>query len=122
MSKININRSDDPFYRYKMQSIMTVYERGHTVLINIMNISHDLNRPMEDILRFLKSKLSTSIIDKNDKIKIKGIVEKDKLQELIFDYIKIYVLCKECNNPETIITNNKLRCGACGNKSKIDQL
>jgi translation initiation factor 5 len=120
MSKLNIDGSSDPFYRYKMQKVDTVQEKGSTILVNIIPIAKDLNRPVEDLLKFLKGKLNTSITDKHDKIKIKGIVNAEKIQELIYEFINKFVLCKMCDNPETTMTNDKLKCGACGNKTEIN--
>ncbi len=122
MSKLNINGSDDPYYRYKMQKVYTLQEKNNTILVNIISIAKDLNRPIEDLLKFLKSELNTGITNKHDKIKINGTVSTERLQGLIYSYIGIYVLCKKCDNPETIISHNKLRCGACGHKSIIDDL
>lgn len=119
-SQININGSLDPFYRYQMQAVSISQEKNFTVITNIDRISKDLNRPIKDILGFLRSKLNTIITDKNDKIKIKGEVSKDIIQKLINEYVKTFVLCRECDNPETIIEKNKLICSACGHKGIIN--
>lgn len=45
MALININQTDDEFYRYKMPSLTTKHECGKTVIENMIEISKALNRP-----------------------------------------------------------------------------
>ncbi len=50
---------------------------------------------------------------------MKGLVETEKLQNIIYKYINTNVICKMCDNSETVQEDNKLNCGACGKISKI---
>lgn len=126
MSKINIFREDeDEHSRYKMPKLETRIEgRGNgikTILINIYEISKSLKRPVEYLTKFLGIELgSKCYYDKNKKEGIiMGSQHLTRLQDYIYKFIKIWVLCQNCNkNPETNLIfkkkDIKLECYACG--------
>ena len=69
--KVNIPKSNqDPFFRYKRDEIeikIINANGGNTELVNIILISGQLNEDTQNLLKFLKKKLNTNIISKNDK-------------------------------------------------------
>ena len=123
---ININKSDDPFYRYTMPKIVIKYEGQKTILQNIKDISKSLNRPEEYIYKYIGYELGTNVILKDNIVKINGVFSNEKIQELIFNFINNYVLCTSCNNPETTIEKYskqlKLLCKSCGHTSSTNSL
>ncbi len=109
MSKINVNRDqkNDPFYRYKMSEIITKAEGGgngkRTVLINIEIIAGELKRDVEQLLTYLVTVLGCkNIVNKENQHILYGDFTKQVIQEAIYDYIALYVLCQKCKNPETL--------------------
>ena len=125
---LNINNSDDKSYRYKMAGIIGKIEsRGNgvkTILTNIDSISGSLARSVIQISKFISLQLGTKleVHEEINKIVLKGDFSNEVLQKSIFDYINIFVLCKKCQNPETvqIFIKDRLRhnCKACGFESK----
>ena len=69
MPKVNIPKSvNDPTYRYKRDKIEITIQNtngGITKLLNIDKIATQLNSDVASILKFLKKKANTSIIEKN---------------------------------------------------------
>lgn len=130
-TKININKSNDPFYRYKMQSIMLKdegYGNGlRTVILNLDEISNDLCRDPNFIIIYLSSVLGCKYIceqnDKKNKWILCGRYSQEQIQEYIYEFISNFVLCKQCQNPETIYEKVKndvyLKCSACSKLSNI---
>ena len=63
---------------------------------------------------------------KNDRYIVNGSHEATKLQTLLDGFIKKYVLCPECDNPETVLHPNekkgiiKQSCKACGHQGMVD--
>lgn len=64
--------------------------------------------------------------DKNDRYIVNGAHDTARLQELLFGFIKKFVLCSNCGNPETalhvksraaIVTTT---CAACGHRDQLD--
>lgn len=126
--KIPVNRNiKDDFYRYKMPALQIKKEgkSQKTVLVNLTEIAKDLKRNPSVILKYLSIELGAQTKSEKNGYKINGNFSADDLQTLIFDFIDKYVLCLQCNNPETFFIEDKngnlLReCYACGYKSKTD--
>lgn len=126
--QVPINRhTSDPFYRYKMPSLLVRHEGKHknikTILANLSAISQSLKR--QDILlqQFITCRLSVNTLTKDSHFVIKGEYKCDEVQDIIYEFIELLVLCKACGNPETVINVDEqvvLHCYACGQKSVID--
>jgi translation initiation factor 5 len=128
---ININGKDDPFYRYVVKKIKIKQETGKTIIVNNDIISKQTGRPEDWIVTYLGQSLGVSSnIDKKNqnKCSLTGKHEEKVLQEKYFDFVKKYVLCGKCGNPETtpfIIGKRKnqsieLSCRSCGENTQLD--
>lgn len=134
---INVNRKiEDTFYRYKMPSVETKVEgRGNgikTAIPNITAVAKALDRPPFWLLKYLAIELGTGCKlhdgqqgqhanDEDKRYIINGKFDTTRLQELLDGFIKDFVLCAKCGNPETKlrVTSKKLiesKCIACGYK------
>lgn len=109
---ISINRQfiDDPFYRYKMDKITVTIKNKKTNLINLSNISNTLKIDPKIMFRYITSRLGTFGQEKKESYIISGVFDADKIQNLIYDFIDIYILCKKCKFPEV----SDSICKACG--------
>lgn len=121
MPKVNIPSSvNDPTYRYKRDKIEIVIQNtngGITKLLNIDKIAIQLGSTQDDILKFLKKKANTGIIEKNGPFLRKSETV-DNLENILEEYILKEVLCSKCSNPEFSTENVKKTCiktcKACG--------
>lgn len=124
---LNIDRSNtDPFYRYKMPRLVAKVEgKGNgikTVIINMTGVAKALSRPPSYPTKFFGCELGaqTQFDAKNDRYIVNGFHTNEKLQTLLDDFIKKFVLCPECSNPETNLVVQvkrgtiQQRCIACG--------
>ena len=123
MDVININGSNDPYYRYKREKILiTNITNNRTRIDNIDKIGKDLNRTSNEIMKALSLLCNTSIVDSNC---LKGTYNIDILEQNLTKYINDYILCNHCNNPETIYIKQKDNlgkgCKACGKGFKISK-
>ncbi|KAI3803803.1 hypothetical protein L1987_31965 [Smallanthus sonchifolius] len=107
LQNIGASNSDDAFYRYKMPKMITKIEgRGNgtkTNIVNMVDVAKALARPASYTTKYFGSKLA-------------GLLE---------IFIKKYVQCYGCGNPETEILITKthmvqLKCAACGFVSDVD--
>lgn len=119
---INQKESDDPYYRYNMPEIQIKQEGSgngkKTVLLNIAEIADTLNRDVAILARFMAQHFGTIISFKKDKWIINGTFDAVHIQKSIYEFIDNFVLCKQCNNPETIFkldkqNNLRMKCTAC---------
>ena len=108
MAMVNVNRKvTDQFYRYKMPKVIAKVEgKGNgikTVIVNMVDVAKALTRPPAYPTKFFGCELGaqTQIDNKNDRYIVNGSHSSEKLQELLDSFIEKFVLCEECDNPET---------------------
>ncbi|XP_065176630.1 eukaryotic translation initiation factor 5-like [Sycon ciliatum] len=132
MATININTGvADDFYRYKMPKLLAKVEgKGNgikTVIVNMVDIAKSLHRPPSYSTKYFGCELGaqTQMDAKNERYIVNGSHDAPKLQGLLDGFIKKFVLCAECGNPETNLEVTKKQtinqiCIACGHRGIID--
>jgi len=95
---ININNLDDPFYRYKMPAIKLTSNNNKTFIQNIEDIANHINTPLEILIKYVSYSLGTNYNNKD--MSFTGLYNNNKLQDIIYNYINEFVICKTCNIPE----------------------
>uniref|UniRef100_A0AC35U2A1 Eukaryotic translation initiation factor 5 n=1 Tax=Rhabditophanes sp. KR3021 TaxID=114890 RepID=A0AC35U2A1_9BILA len=130
-NNINVNRSViDPYYRYKMPKLQAKVEgKGNgikTVISNMTEIAKSLERPPMYPTKYFGCELGaqTNFDNKNERYIVNGDHDATKLQDLLDGFIKKFVLCANCENPETTFTIKRgtihSKCKACGHSSIVD--
>jgi len=133
MALLNIGEGnrDDAFYRYKMPKLMTKIEgRGNgikTNLVNMVDVAKALARPPSYTTKYFGCELGaqSKFDEKTGIALVNGAHDNSKLVALLEVFIKKYVQCYGCGNPETEILISKtqmisLKCAACGHISDVD--
>ncbi|CAB0013949.1 unnamed protein product [Nesidiocoris tenuis] len=124
---INVNRQvSDAFYRYKMPPLVAKVEgKGNgikTVIVNMLDVAKSLGRPATYPTKYFGCELGAqTLVDfKRDRFIVNGSHNATRLQELLDGFIRKFVLCPECDNPETDLSVNSKKetisqkCKACG--------
>lgn len=124
---ININNSDDMFYRYKMP-IISINHQGKgngkfTDLTNIVDIANAINIPVKILLQYITISLGTNF--KNNIIN--GHYTQEMILDLIIKFNKVFILCQKCGIPElepSIEGKKKnsiliVKCSACGEQYEL---
>lgn len=99
-----------------------------TVIVNMVDVAKALNRPPTYPTKFFGCELGaqTQFDVKNDRYIVNGSHEANKLQDMLDGFIKKFVLCPECENPETDLHVNPKKqtignsCKACGYRGMLD--
>ncbi|CAF1348043.1 unnamed protein product [Didymodactylos carnosus] len=134
MAMINVNRNtNDMFYRYKMPKLVAKIEgTGNgikTVIVNMTQIAKALSRPPTYVTKYFGCELGAQVqmIAKDDRYIVNGAHDAEKLQNLLDGFIKRFVLCPSCDNPETQLSfrnrnGGEIRqvCIACGHQGGIN--
>lgn len=121
----------DQFYRYKMPRLIAKVEgKGNgikTVIVNMVDVAKALNRPPTYPTKYCCELGAQTQFDvKNDRYIVNGSHEANKLQDMLDGFIKKFVLCPECENPETDLHVNPKKqtignsCKACGYRGMLD--
>uniref|UniRef100_G3TWB1 Eukaryotic translation initiation factor 5 n=1 Tax=Loxodonta africana TaxID=9785 RepID=G3TWB1_LOXAF len=130
---VNVNGSvSDQFYRYKMPCLIAKVEgKGNgikTVIVNMVDVAKALNRPPTYPTKYFGCELGaqTQFDVKNDRYIVNGSHEANKLQDMLDGFIRKFVPCPECENPETDLHVNPMKqtignsCKACGYRGMLD--
>ncbi|KAD2393058.1 hypothetical protein E3N88_40035 [Mikania micrantha] len=131
LQNIGASNSDDAFYRYKMPKMITKIEgRGNgikTNIVNMVDVAKALARPASYTTKFFGCELGaqSKFDEKTGVSLVNGSHDTAKLAGLLENFIKKYVQCYGCGNPETEILITKtqmvqLKCAACGFVSDVD--
>ena len=109
--------------RFEVPKIEGHLEGTKTILTNFPQIASYLRRDMQHLLKFLLKELATSGSFKNNRAILQRKISSQKINEKIQDYVKEFVLCKECKKPDTELIKEKgfqfIHCLACGAKHSV---
>jgi translation initiation factor 5 len=131
LQNIGAGNRDDAFYRYKMPRLVTKIEgRGNGIKTNVVNmveVAKALARHPSYTTKYFGCELGaqSKFDEKTGTSIVNGAHETAKLAALLENFIKKYVQCYGCGNPETevVITKTQmitLKCAACGFVSDVD--
>ncbi|CAA7013375.1 unnamed protein product [Microthlaspi erraticum] len=131
LQNIGASNRNDAFYRYKMPKMVTKTEgKGNGIKTNIVNnveIAKALGRPASYTTKYFGCELGaqSKFDEKTGTSLVNGAHNTSKLAALLEIFIKKYVQCYGCGNPETevLITKTQmvnLKCAACGFISEVD--
>lgn len=100
---------------------------GQKTIINAEKLAKYINRPLAHIARYLMHELTApGQVDETGKIIIGGKFSKKTVQDKLNAYIKEYVICKQCNSPDTQMTkienNFVVKCLACGAEYPVGKI
>jgi len=108
---VDAKRFSIPAARVFIEGRMTVFE-------NFGEIADVLNRDPEHVFKFLLRELGTAGKAEGGRVILQGRFSQEMIAALIEDYVSEYVICSECNRPDTHLTKSDrtlmLKCDACG--------
>ena len=128
---LNVNRNvQDAFYRYKMPRLQAKVEgKGNgvkTVVVNMVDIARALARPPTYVTKYFGFELGaqTQLDIKAERYIVNGCHDAGKMQDILDGFIKKFVLCEKCENPETVLKVKRnmigASCKACGHIFTLD--
>ena len=114
---------EDSGERFEIPKIEGKFEGKKTILTNFFQIATHLRRNPEHFQKFLLKELATSGQKEGDRLVLNNKVPSAKINSKIEQYIKEFVLCKECGKPDTeLLKEDRLtfiHCLACGAKHSV---
>ena len=123
---------EDPEYRYKMPRIIGKVEgRGNgikTAIPNMAQLAQSLDRDPGEVTKFFGCELGaqTTWNAETERAIVNGAHTTQDLQQNVFKYIELFILCQQCGNPETEykIKNEIIsqKCAACGHKDVVKDM
>jgi len=118
-----IKKVDNTESRFEIPKIEGHFEGKKTILTNFLQIASHIRRKPEHFQKFILRELATSGNIEGDRLILNNKIPSAKINSKIEDYVKEFVLCKECKKPDTeIIKEDRLtfvHCLACGAKHSV---
>ena len=109
--------------RFEIPKIEGHFEGKKTILTNFLQIASHIRRKPEHFQKFILRELATSGHIEGDRLILNNTIPSAKINAKIEEYVKEFVLCKECKKPDTeIIKEDRLtfiHCLACGAKHSV---
>jgi len=118
-----IKKVDNTESRFEIPKIEGHFEGKKTILTNFLQIASHIRRKPEHFQKFILRELATSGNIEGDRLILNNKIPSAKINSKIEDYVKEFVLCKECKKPDTeLIKEDRLtfiHCLACGAKHSV---
>lgn len=121
----------DEHYRYKISvlEISTVIKKGTqiTIINNLNSFCNELLFEPKLLIKIIGKTLSCkSGKDTTDNYYLQGLYSSDRIKEIVYSFIKNYLLCISCDKPEINLKykNKKIKqlCRACGNNTYLTNI
>lgn len=107
--------------RFKIPQVVAESRGNKTAIKNFSEIASVLRREPAHIARFVAKELAAPASVQEGSLVLQARVTRDVLQKKTEDYIKNFVYCRVCGEPDTKLEKedriNFIRCEACGARS-----
>ena len=109
--------------RFEVPKAKGHLEGSKTIISNFPAIVDTLRREESHVLKFLLKSLATVGKIEYDRLILGSKINSVLFNQKIEDYVNLYVMCRECNKPDTkIVKENNIQylvCQACGAKTVV---
>lgn len=112
--------------RFEIPKAQGLFEGKKTIITNFSHMASYIRRNPEHFEKFLLKQLASSGQIEGDRLVLNQKVPSAKINQKIEEYVKEFVLCKECGKPDTeLIKDDRLtfiHCLACGAKHPVSKI
>jgi translation initiation factor 2 subunit 2 len=109
--------------RFEIPKVQGHFEGKKTILTNFFQIASYIRRNPEHFQKFILKELAASGQRDGDRLVLNIKVPSSKINQKIEQYVKEFVLCRECNKPDTELVKEErltfIHCLACGAKHSV---
>ena len=120
---LEVKQSNSSGERFEIPKVEGHIEGKKTILTNFFQIASHIRRSPEHFQKFMLKELAASGQKEGDRLVLNIKVPSGKINQKIEQYVKEFVLCKECGKPDTeLLKEDRLmfiRCLACGAKHSV---
>lgn len=109
--------------RFEIPRVSGHVQGSKTIINNFSNIAKILRRDQDQLLKYLQRELATPAVIDGQRLILGRKISSEFINRKIEQFAKDFVLCRECNKPDTKIVKEErflfLKCMACGAKHPI---
>lgn len=112
--------------RFEMPQAELIIQGNQTILKNFVQIASSLRRDTRHLLKFLAKELASPASHAEQRAVFQTKITVRQMQQRLEDYVKEYVICKECGRPDTRLLKEDriliMKCEACGVRSAVREV
>lgn len=116
-----IPKKEEGGKRFKIPQVVVESQGSKTLIKNFSEIASALRREPTHIARFVAKELAAPGSVQNGALVLQGRFSSDLLRKKVEDYVKNFVYCRVCGEPDTRLEKEDritfIRCEACGARS-----
>ena len=109
--------------RFEIPQVKGHVQGNKTIVTNYQQIISKINRPQEQLIKFLQRELASPAIMEGSRLVFGRKLSSTAINKKIELYCSEFLICKECGKPDTKMIKEErvllLRCTACGAKHPI---
>lgn len=109
--------------RFEIPKAISRIQGNKTIIENFSQIVSVLRRNADHLMKFLSRELAAPAQIEERRLILVGRISPDRINRKIEAYAKEFVLCKECNKPDTELVKKQrflfLHCLACGAEHSV---
>lgn len=118
-----VKKSDTSSKRFEIPKVEGHIEGKKTIWTNFFQIASYIRRTPEHFQKFMLKELASAGQKEGDRLVLNNKIPSIKINQKIEQYVKEFVLCKECGKPDTELVRedrmNFVHCLACGAKHSV---
>ncbi len=112
--------------RFEIPKVSVQKEGSRTIVKNFGAIAKAINRSEMHLYKYIVKSLGTAGVTESGRLILQGKFTEREVQKEVDDYVKTYVLCRECGAPDTEFVREErvlfVKCLACGAKHSVKGL
>jgi translation initiation factor 2 subunit 2 len=120
----NLPKKEGTTERFEMPKFEYFTEGNKTIIKNFKSVAERIRREPDVISKYLTKELAVPAEQQGDRLVLQRRMTGDILNKKLEDFINKYVMCKQCNRPDTHIEDmggrlRNLVCESCGARAAI---
>ena len=118
-----VKKSNTSSERFEIPKVEGHIEGKKTIWTNFFQIASYIRRNPEHFQKFMLKELASAGQREGDRLVLNNKIPSAKINQKIEQYVREFVLCKECGKPDTELIRedrmNFVHCLACGAKHSV---
>ena len=109
--------------RFEMPKVEGFFQGNKTIINNFIKLVQIFRRDAATFQKYMLRELATSGNLEGHRLILNRKIPSSLINQKIEQYAKVFVICKECGKPDTILKKEdkflKIKCQACGAKYSV---
>jgi translation initiation factor 2 subunit 2 len=110
--------------RFEIPALEVLTEGNKTIIRNFSQVLQKIRRKPDQVIKYFTKEFAVPANQEGDRLILHRKLNRDLLNKKFNEYVKMYVVCSQCNKPDTHIEDTGHRskllvCEACGARTAV---